>query len=187
MLRIYNLISPGIEVWDLDFSLLSQLKKESPSYIKGRKTRATYTHENALYVEKLFTDVMRDGQLVGLRIVINWYNEDHTIGLTKEQLVRNFNPIEAATELRKRRQRALDYLIASAVGTPAEPHIDLLLKRYKVQTDLFVLKHTSDLLHAVNNEPDSTYQGYLNTIVKRNVSGYPHGKRVKDAIIEQIT
>jgi len=184
MLRIIEHITPDIDIEVFDFTLLTTLTKMSPTYEKGRKTKSKYTDYNGkVVVEKIFTDIKDEvtGCLKSLSMTINWLNDDDSVGITKTQIVKNFNKSESMTALRKRRERSIDYLQASAEGTAIENYVKALFKRYSNEIQLFISADTDDFLNSLNNETDAQYIAYLNIVV--GADNYT----VKDSIINQIT
>lgn len=188
MLKIEKFILPDIDVENFDFTLLSELKKESPRYDKGRKIESNYTHEDDLIVKKTFNDVLDiDGNLTGLEMRIDWYNENGSIGITKNQIIKNLNIYEVETLLRTRRLRSIDFLVAGAKDTPIESHVNELFKRYKEEVDLYVYNNSDDFKNIVINESESPYKEYLEIIVAPPSDKYPSGVTVKDGILYQIS
>jgi hypothetical protein len=123
-LRVHRVLPDGTDPLISDFTILG-FRKESPSYERGRKTRALYkcVDKDEVIVEKVFSDVIEDGVLTGIKVNFRWYDEENNVGLEKTEVVRRFNKYEAETEQRKRRERQIDYLVAGAKGTPIEDHI----------------------------------------------------------------
>lgn len=173
-LRIYRVVS---EEYDhdyiksqVDFSLLG-FRKMSPSYDRGKKTRALYKciNKDEIIVEKVFNDVRNQkGILSALSVTFNWYDENNEIALTKTEEVKQYNIFEAETEERKRRYRQFDYLRASVKGTPHEPYIAALINHYQWQIDAY----KNDGLYTLNtdmlNETDPMINAILNAPVARN-------------------
>lgn len=188
MLRIKRYILPDVDVENFDFTLLSSINKANPSFYKGRKTSSKYFGEdNELVAQKFFEDIVEDGNIVSLGMKIEWYNDDDSVGLTKEQVIKNYNKAEVKILLRKRRTRIIDYLIAASEGTPIETDVNEILKHYKTEIDLYIYNDTSDFVDGINNETDNTILGYLNRIIAPPTEEYPTGETVKDGILEQIS
>ncbi|BAV39311.1 hypothetical protein BPT24_186 [Tenacibaculum phage pT24] len=200
-LRISKILDSTISnIKDFDFTLLSELTKVSPLYDKGRKIKSDYINNGEIFVEKIFTDVINDSKLSGIEMTINWFNTDDSIGLTKTQIVKNFNPAERKTELRKRRTRVIDYLIASAEESGNGFVIDILLKKFKIEIELFIENGTQDFENALifestnensdvafnNGSMDITYMMILNTLLPPTET-YPDGQKIVDGILEEIT
>jgi len=189
MLRIYRHVPLSYNEYDIqaiDFTTIG-LKKSSPSYDKGRKTKAYYLSpvDEALTVEKIFSDVVDvNGKLIGLQVQFNWYNEDSTVGLTKTEIVKELNRYEAETIKRKRRERIIDYLVAGAEGTPIEPYVNAIFDHYYEQVDKYKQKGTEEFLTAINGETDQTILAYL--AIELPVSG-GGTVTVKQSILGQIT
>ena len=182
MLRIEEYLIPGADVENFDFSLLTTLRKKSPSFIKGRKVSAKYLSEDGeLVVEKLFSDVIEDGHLTKLKMTINWYNDEDEIKLTKEQIVQEFNKVSAGKMLWKRRVAQMHYLEASAKGTPIESHVAYLFHRYRDEIAEYEFSGSVDFLVAIQNETDPTAVAYLNIVLDAA------GTKVIDSITNQIT
>lgn len=199
-LRIKSIVDSSISnIKDFDFTLLSELTKESPLYEKGRKMKSTYTHDGVLYVEKIFEDVNVGEELDSLKMTINWFNDDGSIGLVKKQTIKKFNKAEVKTFLRKRRQRAIDYLEASAEQKGFGWVIDLILTNFKTELELFILSGNSifkDVIVAeTTNEnskvvdlPDGS-KATLSAILNSKLPPtelYPEGQTVAEGIIEEI-
>ncbi len=166
-LRIYRSLDPNLSALSSDFSILG-FRKISPSYERGRKTKAEYLCATAddLIVEKIFMDVRdSNGILTDLQITFNWYSEDNTIGLSKTEIARSYNKSEARTEERKRRARQIDYLEAEAEGTTAEPYVNLIIATYQAHIDKYVQYGiTTDWEDAMDNETDTTLVYVLNSV-----------------------
>lgn len=212
-LRIHRYVTPETDVETFDFSLLNSIKKISPSYDKGRKTKSKYLGEDdEIVVEKVFEDIVEDGKLVALGMTINWFNQEKdeddndVVGFSKYQVVKRFNFAERSTFLRKRRSRVIDWLQASAVGTPIESFVNALLKHFKTEVDLFIYNNTDDFLTGVANEPQTIkdengndvldgdgnpqpnpFYAYLQIVIEAPSDEYPTGKKVRDSINEQIS
>lgn len=188
MLKIEKFIFPDVDVENFDFTLLSELKKESPRYDRGRKTESNYTHGDVLIVKKTFSDVLdTEGHLTGLEMKIDWYDEDDNIGITKNQVIKNLNMYEVETLLRTRRLRSIDFLVAGAKDTPIETYVNELFKKYKQEVDLYVYNNSDDFKNVVTNESESPYKEYLEIIVAPPSDKYPSGETVKDGILYQIS
>jgi len=148
LLRVYRVLPKDSNPLISDFSLLG-LRKESPSYERGRKTRAVYkcVEKEEVVVEKIFNDVRNEnGTLTGIEVTFNWYNEDNEIGLSKTEIVRKYNKYEAETEERKRRGRQTDYLVAGAKGTPIEASINAVFDMLFNEVQVYEQKNNSSLV-----------------------------------------
>lgn len=124
-LRVHRVLPESYDPLISDFTILG-FRKQSPSYERGRKTKALYkcADKDEIIVEKIFNDVRDDsGVLNALEIQFNWYREDGSIGLTKTEQAKTLNKYQAETEERQRRERQIDYLIAGAKGTPIESNL----------------------------------------------------------------
>lgn len=168
-LKIYNFINTSVDPLTFDFTLIG-LKKVSPSYIRGRKAIMEYKNPitGDVVVDKTFTDVRdANGILNGISITYNWYSNDGTIGLTKSADVRSYNKYEAETEERKRRERQIDYLIASAKGTPLESAMYTLFQHYVTEQVLYKEHGGSVLEDAIGAEVDTSINAILDITVTR--------------------
>lgn len=149
-----------------DFTILG-LTKQTPEYERGRKMSASYlTDDDKVAVEKIFTDVTdASGNLTGLSVEFNWYTEQGDIGATKTEIVKNFNPSEAQTEMRKRRGRQIDFLEAVAYGTPVEPHVTEITTKYHDEILKYIHFGNATSLHdALLGETDPTLSYILNSV-----------------------
>jgi len=183
----YFLEEPNIDVTKRDYTIIG-LIKDSPKYDKGRKISASYfadTDRTDLVVKKVFTDILEGDKLIQLKIEHIFYKEDEKIGNIITTYV-SLNIAEVATLKRKRRNRSIDYLRASSIGTPIEEFVTALLKHYKEQIDLYIYNNTLDFNEGVVNETESPYTNYLNIIIEAPSTDYPTGKKVKDSILEQL-
>lgn len=138
-LRVFRALPTGHDPLITDFTLLG-FRKESPSYERGRKTRAIYkcATKEEIIVEKVFSDVFdENGVLKGIEVNFKWHNEDGEVGLEKTEVVRKFNKYEAETEMRKRRERQIDYLVAGAKGTPIEASLDAVFNMLYAEVILY--------------------------------------------------
>lgn len=141
-----------LEIKRTDFTLLG-LTKTSPAYEKGRKTKAEYLDQAGnVVVLKEFSDVMTDGQLTALQVVFKWIDHNGDVAFQKTEIVRSFNPYEAFTELRKRRQRIVDYLFAGAQASTASKFISALYEFYNFEIHAFIEKGSSELADYMLND-----------------------------------
>ena len=190
-LRIFRVLDPEVNPLIHDFTILG-FRKMSPTYERGRKTSSLYMCVNTdeIIIEKVFTDVRDElGNLTGLQVTFNWYDEENQITLTKTEIVKSFNKYEAQTEERKRRERQLDYMIASGKDTPIEPHIDTIFKHYSYQEQQYRTHGALDLAVDMKAETDPTILGILNiqTIPPGVHPYWPSGCTVMQGIIYQVT
>lgn len=183
LLRIYDFVPRFTDVSSIPFTTLG-LIKATPEFDKGRKVSASYYTDEAqteIVVKKTFVDRLDvNNHLLGLDITFEWYNTEDAVDLTKLE----FKPLstyESGQLVKKRRDRAIDYLVEGAKGTPAEPLVNALFVHYATEANLFIEIGSQDLENAVNNETDPTILGYLNTIV------LPPSGTIKDSILAQIT
>jgi len=165
-LRIFRVLDPEVNPLIHDFTILG-FRKMSPTYERGRKTSSLYM----------------------LQVTFNWYDEENQITLTKTEIVKSFNKYEAQTEERKRRERQLDYMIASGKDTPIEPHIDTIFKHYSYQEQQYRTHGALDLAVDMKAETDPTILGILNiqTIPPGVHPYWPSGCTVMQGIIYQVT
>lgn len=180
-LRVFRSLEIGFNPLNHDFTILG-FKKVSPKYEKGRKTKAEYKCPvfDEIIVDKVFTDVRENGVLKSLEITFSWYNEEGAIGLTKTETVKVYNVVEAETTERERRLKQIDYLVASAVGTPIESYVNAIFDHYYTQVEKYKSKGTNEFENAINAE-NGEMLNYLNIVVGAN------GETVKDSILNQIT
>lgn len=182
-LRIYEYKAlPNEELLDFDFTLLG-LHKFS-RFNKGRKYLTEYYDEaeENIVVCKRFEDINISGttKLDYVNVTIEWMNNDDTVGLEKEFSV-TFSEVEKGDYLRKRRQRAIDYIVYFAQGTPLEPYMDILFAHYKDEMEAFVSTGSSAFEDALNNESDPTILAILNTPANPE-----NGDTVKEGILRNI-
>jgi len=180
-LVLFQLIGEQSNYQQIDFSLLG-LRKESPSYSLGRKTEASYLHGEQLCVRKVFEDVNVDGNLTGLEIIFEYYNNDGSVGSAKRETAVTYNKYQAQTVIRNRRQRIIDYLVAGAKDTPIEVYIDQIFDKYFDEVQRFVAKGTAEFRIALENEEDPT----LSFILGLDVTPLVPGWTVLASILEQI-
>lgn len=202
-LRIYEILydldqMPTIE--HFDFTTIG-LTKESPLYEKGRKIEASYTNDkNELVVKKVFYDNLdNNGVIKELGMRVAWYTKDGKEGLVKDQVIKKFNSAESKTLYRRRRQRAIDYLEASAEEKGVGWIIDLILESFKHELELFILSGNklfeNTLIKEASNSDSkkiTTPDGHIVTlayILKQKLPAtekYPEGQTVLEGIIEEI-
>lgn len=173
-LRIYRAVSEEYDhdyiKTQVDFSLLG-FRKMSPSYDRGKKTRALYkcVNKDEVIVEKIFNDIRdENGILKALSVTFNWYDEDDKIALSKTEEVKQYNIFEAETEERKRRYRQFDYLRASVKGTPYEPYIGVLIGHYQLQIDAYKNDGLLQLNTDMTTESDPNISAILHAPIARN-------------------
>ena len=158
-LRVHRVLPREANPLISDFTILG-FRKIAPHYDRGRKIKSEYkcVDKDELIVEKIFTDV-RDsatGRLTGLQVLFNWYCEDGTIGNSKTEMVKLFNKAQAETEERKRRERAIEFLISEARYTASEPYVTALMLHYETEINHFKSKAANDFNTAMENETDPT-------------------------------
>lgn len=170
-LRIYDFIGGkklDSEVKNIDFTLIG-LHKHQPEYNQGRKYLATYLDDNEnVVVRKTFSDVIGNHSvwggsgfinvqgIIGIQILFEWIDVDGNVGLSKTEIVKSLNIVEEQTLLRERRVRSIDYLIASAKGTDAEPVLDSLYTHYETFVKRFKEYGDDSFKNAILNETDAT-------------------------------
>ena len=168
-LKVHRVLDPNLDPLYSDFTVLG-FRKVSPRYSRGRKARAEFrcNQFDEIVAEKIFEDSFDEhGQLNGIWLTVNLYNEAGDIGATKTEKCVEFNVIEAETHLRQRRARQMDFLKVGARGTPIESYLNLLLERYYVEKQKYVNDGLSSLYDVIANEQDAEYLGYLDTEVPR--------------------
>jgi len=180
-LRIFQFMPEHMDPMKIDFSILG-LRKASPSYVKGRKTKAEYKDlEGNLVVRKVFSDVTDENALLtGLNITFEWYCHDESIGMSKTELAREWNKYEAETVQRDRRARIIDYLVAGAKGTPIEIYLTMIFDKYYEEVLKYKEKGSDEFATAVLNESDPTLAAVLQMHVTPEL-------RVIDSIIGQLS
>lgn len=184
-LLIHRIIPEAQDVTNADFTIIG-LRKDSPHYDRGRKLYAEYLcpEDDRLVVRKTFSDVMESGLVTGIQVHFEWFCEDGTVGVEKTEVVKSFNKYEAATEMRKRRGRSIDYLVAGAAGTPIEPYLDFLFDRYYTEVEKFKSKDNTSLVAAIAGETDPTTLAYLAIEITSDAYGV---MTVKDMILYQVS
>jgi hypothetical protein len=187
-LRVYRVLATEQDALISDFTILG-FKKLSPRYDRGRKVKAEYRcpTANEMIVEKIFTDVRdSNGTIEALEITFNWFDESNNIGLTKTETVKRYNKYQAETEERQRRERQLDFLIASARSTPFESFIGALFLHYKAEIQNYKEEWDSQGWDdAMSNETSASILTILNTPFPTATNPYK-ANFVKDAIRYQI-
>lgn len=164
-LRVHRVLPTNFDPLISDFSILG-FRKIAPHYDRGRKIKAEYkcVEKDELIVMKAFDDVRDEsnGRLTGLQVKFDWYCEDNTIGATKTEIVKKFNKAQAETEERKRRERAIDFLISEARYTANAPYVQQLMTHYAEQVQAFKVSAEAQAFHnAMENETDATIQAIL--------------------------
>jgi hypothetical protein len=182
-LRIHRVLPIEMDPLIQDFTVIG-LRKQSPLYEKGRKTKAFYRDPNNddLVVEKIFSDVVGNHKILnatggfdeipgitGLQVTFNWYKEDGTIGLTKTEIVKELTRHEAETMLRQRRERAMDYLLGGAKGTPIEPYMNTIFDHYYDSILKYKENGSSALADNINGEDNPAIIPLLNIQIPQSV------------------
>lgn len=188
-LRVHRVLPSSNNPLISDFTILG-FRKVAPYYDRGIKYKAEYkcTDKDEVIVEKIFTDI-RDtstGRLTDLQVLFNFYCEDGTIGLSKTEVVKSYNKAQAETEERKRRERALDFLISEARHTALEPVMDALIFHYHNDIVLYKEKASPSFAAAINAETDPTIQAYLEIRVPFSADPLNYTIPVKESILYQI-
>lgn len=121
---IMSFLPPGTDdspesVMKVDYSILG-LKNTEPLRDRGRKVSTSYlrSSDDKLVVKKTFSDVIEDGNLVGIFIRHEWYNEDGSVAFFKESVAKKFDAFRGATVRRQRRQEQIDFLVSAAQSSP---------------------------------------------------------------------
>ena len=182
---ISDLIGDTQDPTRIDFTIIG-LRKETPKYEKGRKTSCQYFHPETgkLAVEKVFSDVIESDQLVGIDILFMWYDNKGDVKIAKSERAITLNRYSALTEQRKRRERAVDYLVAGSVGTPLESYVSMIFAHYQTQIQNFVATGSSVFADAINNEQDPQIKALLGI----QVAAQTHpGYTLQMSMLGQIT
>lgn len=183
--RAYTDIIPTIEQVLRDDLKYLGFKKQSPRYEKGIITEVDWLDSNGdMAVREVYSDQLTNGILTSIFVDMTYYAEDETVSFEKGFVKKEFNAGEATTEFRDRRYRQIDYLVASAVGTPIETYVNALFERYYSEVDKYKTKGTDEFELAVLNESEQPYLNYL-AIQVDVVNGQPF--TVKDSILNQVT
>jgi len=158
------------DIENFDFSLL--LIKDEPIIYKGKKIIQNYIDINndiivtkyniEKYGDRIIFDIVSPNRLLSLDIEIIWWTEDNKIGFKKNVTVKHFNRQEEGERLRNIRLRQISNLTGLALGTNAEPIVDLLYKNYSNEINLYIEQNTLDFLSAITYETDDTLKYYLN-------------------------
>ena len=150
------------------------------------ETEGPSQNNGLLAVEKIFSDIIdpNDGSLVGIAINFVWYDHDGNIGESKTETTVSLNKYAAATELRKRRGRQIDYLVAGAIGTPLEPYVNMIFEHYYEEALKYREKGTSEFADAINNETNAQILGLLGIEVAPQT--HP-GYTLKMSMLSQIS
>lgn len=181
-LRLTSIITPDMDIENVDFTLYSELTKESAAYVKGRKVSAAYTRNGEVYVMKRYEDILENGVLAKLKMYIDFYNYDGNVAYTKEQIVKKYNTTEAEEETEKRRRRQVRYTKAKAKQNPAfAPYIDILFDSYAAVIEKFAWSGATDFKDAMINETDATLRQILDTPFDPNT-----GATVMQALIGEF-
>ena len=145
----------------------------------GIKVKQEFLLQNGdVAVDIVFSDVIENGELVKIKKITTYYYEDGTeyCSKTEYEIVRDLDSV-----LRKRYDRAYTYLRKPAKGTAIEFHVNSILEHYSSQVSIWLLGNPQAFIDAINNETDGTILAYLDIVIHES------GKKVKDAIIEQLT
>ena len=184
-LRIMAYLRSTADVITQDFSLLP-LRKPSPLYRRGRKTRAEYLNDSGeVVVRKTFSDLNGpDGGLSALLVHFEWFRHDDTVGIDKTQIVKEYTAAEAETEMRHRRERQLDYLIAGAKGTPIAPLFEQVTAGFADEIVEYKSSGSSVLRDAVYARKGDVLAQILDTrIGGTDVAPYT----IRDAILSELS
>lgn len=159
---ISDLIGDVQDPTRIDFTIIG-LRKETPKYDKGRKTSCQYFHPESgkLAVEKTFSDILEGGDLSAIEILFTWYDNRGEVKIAKVERAITFNKYSAMTENRKRRSRAVDYLVAGSVGTPLESYVAMIFDHYQTQIQNFVATGSDSFQSAIVNETNPQIKALL--------------------------
>ena len=187
-LRVFRVLDINLDPLTSDFTILG-FRKIAPHYDRGRKVKAEYkcVQYDDLVVEKIFRDIRdpQTGRLTDLEVTFNWYCEDGTIGLTKTEIVKELNKSQAETVERKRRARAIDFLVSEARYTANEAYINILMDHYDSEITKFISKNSSQFNDALNAETDPTILTILSARVPF-ASDHTYTVPIKESIQYQI-
>lgn len=151
-LRVFRNLDESKNHLKEDFTILG-FKKISPLRSRGIKLKAEYRCpiDNALVVEKIFVDILHpDGLLKDLQITFNWYNELGEIGDSKTEIAKSYEKDDAITEMRRRWNRQLDYLIGQGFGTAVEPYIDIVFDAFAIEEQKYRSHGSTHLDNGIN-------------------------------------
>lgn len=184
-----------------DYTIVGLVKASPFLEAWWRKSKAEYftdVTETTVVVEKAFDDWYEDeddGQWwtvsvwKGIDITHKWKKNDWTDWMTKTEK-KPLNKEERWSMKIRRRQKAVDGLIARAKWTPIEGMVDAIFDHYKNQKDTWIATWSSVLYDAIEAETDPTILWYLAVVVW--MPDYVNGwvietATVKDSIYQQIT
>ena len=189
----------GTMIENDDYTIVWLIKASPFLAAWWRKAKAEYFDDLAetnVVVEKIFSDRHEDeddGQWwtvsvwKWLDIEHKWKKNDGTDWITKVEK-KPLNKEEKGSMLIKRRQRAIDWLIARAKDTPIEWMVDAIFDHYKAQMETWKATWSSVLYDAMEAETDPTILTYLWIVVW--MPDYNGGviptATVKDSIYQQI-
>lgn len=155
-------VSEESEIQATDYSVF--LLRESPVFTKGRKTYSEYKDPDTLelIVKVTYEDRYEamTGNLIGIDRVIDWYDSEGLVGLSKSAYS-PMNKAEAANEKRARRIRSIDYLKSAGKDTPIEPYMDAIFTHYEDVVRFWYDMGGTGVADAVAAETDPTILAYL--------------------------
>ena len=169
-LKIFRVLSPYLDPKTAELSPLG-LKKVNSVPDKGKVNLTQYfcSISDEIVVEKHFKDIRDDyGVLIEIEVTLNWYNEGGSIGLSKTEIIEQFNKFEAETEERKRRYRQFDYLRATVKNTDKESFIKDLSCHYYIEINWYQNHGITLLSDKMEAETDTYILSILNAEIERN-------------------
>lgn len=129
-------LNPEIDYAYVDFSIMG-FTKETPTRVRGRKTKAEYLYEGKLAVRKTFHDVMDGLNLVGINCLFEFFNFKGELTDSKLELVVSFSKDAAEEHMKNRRERQFAFMRSGVRGTDKEPYIDILFDYFKTEIDRY--------------------------------------------------
>ena len=194
-------LNDDVHILGLDFNKKGLYKPAPKIAVGGAKSEQSfhvpveYMDDPADFNEAIkitFTDILSDGVLTDLEILVQVFNEDETVAYSKTEIQPVYNIEEFMI---KRYKRSYTYLRNAAKGTPVETLVNAILAHYKEPVSTWLLGNPQEFINAINNEPvqipdpnnpgsaiPNPMIGYLGTVVWP-----PDGKTMKDSLIEQLT
>lgn len=171
----------------MDFNHKGLEKLDPTIEVGGRKAKQQFLIPEQLMdsptdfrtaIEIEFTDVLEIGELIAISATVKIFNENSTVLFEKTE-IQKIKSVEKF--LRARYDRAYTHLKQSAKGTPIEGMVNTILSYYQSEVSMWLLGNPQEFLDSINNETDTTMNGYLQTVV------HVSGKKVIDGITEQLT
>jgi len=183
MLRIENYLLPSErQIQLIDYTIeCEEPLVDKPEHVKGVLTAVNYYGlKDELVVKESISDIVENGEFVGIATKIDWYDTEGNVGITRT-ICHRMDIVGRFEYLIDKRRREISYLQAYSVGTPIEQYVLTLLKHYKNEVELFIQNGAVDFQNAINAETDSAILSILNKKVNKQ------GDTVKDTILDQIT